>query len=112
MSRLSLFVLSSFLGGLGGLLGSIVGNFFGKPGLWIGGVVGGLVGAAGAVAVAKGRAWIAAEQFPATSIGAMVGFLAAAAVAVNTLSSPVGPILSSGLTGLGAVIGARLSAQT
>lgn len=111
MASLWLFVLSSFLGGLGGALGSIAGNSFGKTGLWIGGVVGGLLGAAGAVAIAKGRRWIAAEQFRATTVGAMVGFLAAAGVAVNTLSSPIGPILSSGLTGLGALIGARLSAR-
>ena len=54
---------------------------------------------------------IAAQQFTATTIGAMLGFLAAAGIAVNTLSSPIGPILSSGLTGLGALIGARLSAR-
>ena len=112
MPALMLFVLASLLGGLGGALGSMVGNSVGKTGLWIGGVVGGLLGAAGAVAVAKGRSWIAASQFRATALGAMAGFLAAVAVAVNTLSSPVGPILSSGLTGIGALLGARLSARS
>src|SRR5688572_20625685 len=112
MASLLLFVLSSFLGGLGGALGSMAGNSFGKTGLWIGGVVGGLLGAAAAVAIAKARTWIAAQQLTATTIGAMLGLLAAAGVAVNTLSSPVGPILSSGLTGLGALIGARLSARS
>ena len=109
MTSLPLFVLASFLGGVGGLLGSIVGNAGGRTGLWIGGVIGGLLGALAAVAIAKGRAWITAQQFPATSIGAMLGFLAAAGVAVNTLSSPIGPILGSALTGVGALIGARLS---
>lgn len=112
MSGVLLFVLSSFLGGLGGALGSMVGSSMGRTGLWIGGVVGGLLGAAGAVAVAKRRRWIASGQARATTVGAMAGFLAAAAIAVNTLSSPVGPILSSGLTGIGALLGARLSARS
>jgi hypothetical protein len=111
MPAMLLFVLSSFLGGLGGALGSIVGNSFGRTGLWVGGVAGGLLGAALAVAVAKTRGWITVEQFRASTIGAMVGFLAAAAIAVNTLSSPVGPILGSGTIGLGAVLGARLGAR-
>lgn len=112
MSALMLFVLSSFLGGLGGALGSMLGNSMGKTGLWIGGVVGGLLGAAAAVAIARGRRWIDPGQFRATAVGAMAGFLAAAAVAVNTLSTPVGPILGSGLTGIGALLGARLSARS
>jgi hypothetical protein len=37
------------------------------------------------------------------------GFVAAALVAINTLSSPVGPILSNALTGIGALIGSRYS---
>lgn len=111
MSELLLFVLSSFLGGLGGALGSMVGSSMGQAGLWVGGVVGGLLGAAGAVSIARGRSWIDPGQFRATTLGAMVGFLAGAAIAVNTLSSPVGPILSTGLTGIGALVGARLSAR-
>jgi hypothetical protein len=36
----------------------------------------------------------------------MVGFLLAAAIAVRTLSSPVGPVLSTLLIGTGALVGA------
>lgn len=108
MMRLYLFLVACALAGLGGAVGSIVGNAAGKTGLWIGGVLGGLLGAAAAAGVAKTRRWIAREQFWPTAIGAMVGFLAAAAVAVNTLSSPVGPVLSTALVGAGALAGARL----
>ena len=105
MQRFALFALACFLGGLGGLLGSIVGNAGGKTGLFVGGVIGGLVGAFVAAWIARGRAWITPAQFRPTAMGAMLGFLAAAAVAVNTLSSPVGPVLSVLLVGLGALAG-------
>jgi hypothetical protein len=38
-------------------------------------------------------------------LGAAIGFLLACAVAANTLSSPVGPIMSTLLIGVGAVLG-------
>jgi hypothetical protein len=108
MARLYLFITACLLGGLGGALGSIVGNAAGRTGLWVGGVVGGLLGSAAAAAVAAARRWITPAQRRPAAEGAMLGFLAATLVAVNTLSSPVGPVLSTLLVGLGAVIGARL----
>jgi len=108
VTHLLLFVVSCLLAGIGGALGSIVGHAAGNTGLWVGGVVGGLLGAVAAAAVARWRGWIAPSQFAATAVGASVGSLLAAAVAVNTLSSPVGPVLSTALVGLGALIGARV----
>ena len=107
MARTLLFVISCVLGGLGGALGSIAGHAAGQAGLWIGGIVGGLVGAIAAAAIARARHWITPAQFPTTAAGAGVGFLLAAAVAVKTVSSPVGPVLSTALIGLGALVGAR-----
>jgi len=112
MTRALLFVCSCLFGGLGGALGSMVGNAAGRPGLWIGGVAGGLLGSIGAAALARSRTWIAPAQFLATALGGSVGFLLAALVAVNTLSSPVGPVLSTILIGLGAVTGATLRGST
>ena len=111
MKRAQLFLITSFLAGLGGALGSMVGNAFGRTGLWVGGVLGGLIGAHAAVAVSKGRGWIAPQQFHFTVAGAALGFLIAAGIAVNTLSSPVGPLLSSAVPGLGALLGAHLAAK-
>ncbi|MFL5489122.1 MAG: hypothetical protein ACJ8AJ_11625 [Gemmatimonadaceae bacterium] len=108
-ARILLFIFCSFLGGLGGALGSIVGHAIGPTGLWVGGILGGLLGAIAATAVARARRWIAPEQFGATAAGASVGFLLAALIAVKTLGSPIGPILSTGLVGLGALLGARVS---
>jgi hypothetical protein len=104
--RLLLFLVSCFLGGLGGLLGSILGNAGGKTGLFVGGVVGGLLGAASSGAVARARRWISPSVALRTSVGASLGFLAAALIATQTLSSPIGPVLSTSLIGLGALVGA------
>jgi hypothetical protein len=102
-----LFVLTMILGGLGGALGSMAGHALGSPGLYAGGVIGGLIGVAVAARLAVAFKWIARESFARTAIGAAIGFLVAALIAVNTLSSPVGPVASSLLIGIGAVIGAR-----
>ena len=112
MAPTLLFLISCFLGGVGGALGSIVGHAAGQTGLWIGGIVGGLLGTLAATAVARAREWITPAQFPTTAAGASAGFLLAAAVAVNTLSSPAGPVLSITLIGLGALLGARLRRGT
>lgn len=106
MPALLLFIVCSLLGGLGGALGSMVGHAAGPTGLWVGGVIGGLLGAVAGAVVARHRGWISAPQLPSTALGAALGFLAAALIAVNTLGSPVGPVLSTALIGLGALLGA------
>ena len=99
-----------FLGGLGGFLGSIVGAAFGgKTALFVGGFVGGIAIAPLSARVALWRHWIEAHQYWPTAIGAALGFVAAALVAVNTLSSPIGPILSTLLTGVGALLGRQMA---
>ena len=109
MPSLLLFIVSCFLGGLGGLLGSIVGHAAGPRGLWVGGVLGGVLGSVAAAGVARARRWIGPSQFGLTASGAAIGFLIAAAIAVNTLSSPIGPILSTAFIGIGAIVGSRLT---
>ena len=81
----------------------------GKTGLFVVGVVGGLLGTVASAAVARARRWIAPHRFRATALGTSIGLLAAAAIATNTLSSPIGPILSTLLVGVGALIGAGSS---
>lgn len=105
MNRAALFLVACVLGGLGGALGSMVGHAFGKGGLWAGGVLGGLLASMLIARIALWRRWIVRSQYWPTVLGAAVGFFIACAVAVNTLSSPVGPILSTLLIGVGAVLG-------
>ena len=109
MQLTRLFVLACILGGLGGFVGSVVGGAFGKTGLFAGGVLGGILIAPLTARIAVWRQWLEPSRFRGTAIGAAIGFAAAAALAVSTLSSPVGPILSTLLIGTGAVIGARAS---
>ena len=100
-----LFVVACLLGGAGGAVGSILGNAAGKTGLYVGGVVGGILGAVAAAGIARWRRWIDPARTWPTAIGAALGFLAAALVATNTLSSPVGPVFSTLLVGAGALLG-------
>jgi hypothetical protein len=103
MPRLYLFLVASLLGGLGGLVGSMVGGALDH--LFVGGFVGGVVIAPVTAGLARWRGWIAQSDFWPTTVGAALGFLAAAALAVNTLSSPVGPVVGTTLTGFGALLG-------
>ncbi|MFN2637753.1 MAG: hypothetical protein ABR585_12055 [Gemmatimonadaceae bacterium] len=109
MKRIALFFLACVLGGAGGAVGSIAGHAFGKAGLWAGGILGGLLASMVVARIAVWRGWIIPSQYWPTVIGTAVGFLAACAVVVNTLSSPIGPIMSTLLIGLGAVLGSSTS---
>lgn len=106
MRRTFLFVVACLLAGIGGALGSIVGHAAGARGLMIGGVLGGLLGATASAFVARSRGWIGPPRLRRTAAGACIGFLAAAAIATHTLSSPIGPVLSTLLVGVGALLGA------
>jgi len=105
MNRAALFLLACALGGLGGALGSMVGHSFGKGGLWTGGILGGLLASMLIPRIALWRRWIVRSQYWPTVLGTAVGFLLACAIAVNTLSNPIGPIMSTLLIGVGAVLG-------
>lgn len=104
-SRALLFLTAMILGGVGGFIGSVLGSAGGKTMLFVGGFVGGALIAPLTARIAAWRRWIAPEREVRTAFGAAVGFILAATIAVNTLSSPVGPVLSTCLVGLGAVIG-------
>jgi hypothetical protein len=107
MHFIPLFVTACVVGGAGGMLGSILGNAMGHTGLFVGGVIGGVAAGFLTGRVAVWRRWVPQDRFWRTALGAAAGFLAAAGVAVSTLSSPIGPVLSTLLVGAGAVLGAR-----
>ena len=108
MKNVPLFLAATFLGGVGGFAGSVLGGAFGKGSLFAGGFIGGVLIAPVTAWVARSRRWIDASRFWPVAIGAAVGFVVAATIAVNTLSSPLGPAFATIFTGLGALIGARL----
>lgn len=108
MKFLWLFVLMSVLGGLGGAVGSMVGNAFGRGGVFAGGFAGGTLLVVVAGYIAKGCGWCRPRQRVWAILGGILGFLSAALVTLSTLSSPIGPVLSTLLIGTGAVLGARI----
>jgi hypothetical protein len=105
MNRVALFLVACILGGIGGFGGSIAGHYFGKAGIWAGGILGGLLASFVTARIALWRRWIVQSAFWSTALGAAIGFLLACIVVVNTLNSPVGPIMSTLLIGAGAVLG-------
>ena len=106
MRRFWLFALISGLGGLGAFLGSTLGNAAGKTGLFVGAMLGGAIAIALGVRLAARLALVPQTRIAHATLGALGGFALAALVAVNTLSSPLGPVLSVVLIGLGAIFGA------
>ena len=105
-AKVLLFLTAMLLGGVGGFVGSVLGNAGGKRMLFIGGFLGGILIAPLTARIAVWRGWAGGERQRWVALGAAAGFLLAAAIAVNTLSSPVGPVLSTTLVGFGAVLGA------
>jgi hypothetical protein len=106
MRRFWLFALVSALGAFGAFLGSVLGNAAGKVGLFAGALLGGALAVIAAVRLAARFGLVAPTRVPHATLGGLGGFALAAFVAVNTLSSPIGPVLSVGLIGLGALFGA------
>ena len=109
MKRVALFLVACILGGAGGAVGSMFGHAFGHAGVWAGGILGGILASLLTARIALWRGWIGQAQYWPTALGAAVGFLLACVIAVNSLSSPVGPITSTLLIGTGAVLGSLRS---
>ena len=108
LKNIVLFLVVCGLAAVCIVLGSVLGHSLGKAGLFSGAGIGGIVG----VAVA---AWLSARvglldraNFGVTFLGGVVGFTVAAVIAVNNLHSPLIPMASVALIGLGALIGKML----
>jgi hypothetical protein len=108
MPMVLLFLLTCLLAGVGGATGSMLGHALGPGGLIAGGVLGGVAFVVAATLMAARWGWIRGEQRLWTAIGAVVGFVVAVFVTLSTLSSPIGPLLSTTLAGFGAVLGSRI----
>lgn len=104
-----LFLAMCVLGGAGAALGSMVGHGLGRGGLLVGGFVGGLLFVVGAAFLGARLGWIRPAQRLWAALGGMFGFALACMVALATLSSPIGPVLSTLLIGGGGLFGALVS---
>jgi len=108
LARLRIFIILVGAGGAGGFLGSVLGAAFNRQSLFIGGIIGGLVVSPVAAWLCGRVGWLEPHEVRGTALGAALGFAAAVFVAVNTLSSPIGPLLSPLLVGIGGLVGRRL----
>src|SRR2546421_259903 len=73
--------------------------------LYVGAICGGLIGCFAGASLGGRLGWIPKCAIRSAGIGASIGFAAAAAIATKTLQSPVGPLLSSLLIGIGGLLG-------
>ena len=89
--------------------GSVLGNAFGKTGLFVGAIVGGLVGILVALLVATRLKLVARDALVTVYVITAAAFGIAATIAVLNLDGPLIPLASIMLIGLGAVAGRELS---
>jgi hypothetical protein len=105
MKRVWLVLLTWWLAGLGAVAGSILGSGGGKRWLFVGAVIGGALGTISAAVLASRLRLIARQQVRGAAVGGLLGFAIAAPLAASNLHTPVIPVLSTALTGLGALLG-------
>jgi len=114
--RLGLFVLMCGVGGALTLAGSIAGASIRlgagrNSGLFAGALVGGVVGVLLAAWIACRFGIIPHSSHGSTTVGGVVGFGVAAAIATSNLHMPIIPLLSETLVGFGAILGDLLAAR-
>jgi len=105
LKNLLLFVIVSGMAAAFILFGSFMGHSISSIGLFAGAIIGGVVGVAAAVWVAVRLRVLDRASCVATFLGGVIGFILAAVIAIKNLHGPVIPMTSTGLIGLGAVLG-------
>ena len=108
MKPVPAFVVTWALTGLGAVIGSILGNAVGKPGLFTGAIVGGILGVGVAVLALVKLGWLPNEDRACGFVGGVAGFAVAAPLAAMNLHTPVIPVLVSALSSLGLLLSVRV----
>lgn len=112
MKPIRVFILLVAIAGMIALLGSAVGGRFGRSSLFVGGFVGGIAGCCLAAWFANRMEWISKSMVRSVAVGAVLGFIVAAVIAMNFLRSPVIPLASSLLVGFGGLLGAKVGTKS
>lgn len=107
MNRVRLVLLTWVLAGIGAVVGSILGSGGGQRWLFVGAILGGALATLAAAWLASRLRLIAPQQVRGAAVGGLLGFAVAAPLAASSLHTPVLPVLSTALTGLGALLGGR-----
>ena len=104
----ALFLVVCFLTGVGILVGSVVGHTFGGMGLFLGAFIGGGLGVLVSTWLATRLTLMERAVYGAVALSALAGFVLASGIAVMNLHTPLIPLLSISLVGLGAIAGNRV----
>lgn len=102
-------LLSWLVTGFGAAVGSILGNAAGPRGLQAGAVAGGVLGLLGAIAAARRFAWLPRAETRGAFLGGLVGFAVAVPITLTNMQTPIVPVLSCGLVGIGVLLGAGVA---
>lgn len=102
-------LLSWLATGVAAVVGSILGNAAGPRGLMVGAVAGGILGVIAAVGAARRFAWIPREETRGASLGGLAGFALAIPITLTYMQTPLIPVLSCGLVGIGVLLGAGMA---
>ena len=102
-------ILCWLVTGFGAAGGSVLGNAGGPSGLRVGAILGGVLGLLSAVATARKLGWLPKAESTGAFIGGLVGFAVAVPITLSNMHTPVVPIASSGLVGVGALFGAGVA---
>ena len=98
-----LFLIVCGISGPAILGGSILGNAFGKTGLFAGAMLGGVAGIALSLDIARRLGWLETASYVRVLLMTLVGFAIAATIAVLNLSGPTIPAACVLLIGASAV---------
>jgi len=109
MKTFPTLILSWLATGFGAAGGSILGNAGGSTGLRWGAILGGAIGLVIAVAAGRRLGWIPRGESTGAFLGGLAGFAAAIPITLSHMSTPVIPIASCALVGVGALFGAGVA---
>jgi hypothetical protein len=87
----------------------MVGHTLPRPGLYVGAILGGVAGVYASVRLAGWLGWLSTSEQGGAIVGGVLAFGVAAIIAVSTIHTPVGPVLSGALVGAGVLLGAGAS---
>jgi hypothetical protein len=102
-----LFIMVCLLAGIGLFVGSVLGHAVAKTtGTNAGAIIGGIIGVVAGTKIANVRGILGSKRLWPAMIGGILGLTLAAIIAVHHMDTPVVPLASILLIGLGALFGA------
>lgn len=105
MKSFRILLVTWLAAGIGAVVGSILGGAAGRTGLFVGAAIGGMLGVTAAVRLLTSVRWLPAADWLGAQFGGTGGFLLAVPIAVLNLDTPITPVVSCALAGIGALFG-------